>query len=199
MTIIRKLGLLSLAAAGAIYAISGGAQAAEPLKIGFIYVGPIGDHGWSYQHNVGRLALEKEFGDKVKTTYVETVPEGADAARAISKLASSGHNLIFTTSFGYMNPTLKVAKRFPKVRFEHATGFKRSKNVATYSARFYEGRHVVGLIAGKMTKTNVIGYVASFPIPERNPPWPGPVTLRTAVVAICPPCCWSSWVAAAPH
>jgi simple sugar transport system substrate-binding protein len=106
------------------------------------------------------------LGDKVKTSFVEKVPEGADAQRVISRLASSGHKLIFTTSFGYMNPTLKVAKRFPKVHFEHATGFKRSKNVATYSARFYEGRHVVGLVAGKMTKTNILGYVASFPIPE---------------------------------
>ena len=141
-------------------------QAAEKAKVGFVYVGPIGDHGWSYQHNQGRLAIARAFGDQIKTTYVESVPEGADAARVITKLAKSGHKLIFTTSFGYMNPTLKVAKRFPKVRFEHATGFKRSKNVSTYSARFYEGRHVVGLIAGKMTKTNILGYVASFPIPE---------------------------------
>ena len=143
-----------------------GQAADNRTKVGFVYVGPIGDHGWSYQHNVGRLAVNNAFGDKVKTTYVESVPEGADAARVITKLARSGHKLIFTTSFGYMNPTLKVAKRFPKVKFEHATGFKRSKNLATYSARFYEGRHVVGLIAGKMTKSNVIGYVASFPIPE---------------------------------
>ena len=143
-----------------------GQAADKKTKVGFVYVGPIGDHGWSYQHNVGRLAINNAFGDKVKTTYVESVPEGADAARVITKLARSGHELIFTTSFGYMNPTLKVAKRFPKVKFEHATGYKRSKNLATYSARFYEGRHVVGLIAGKMTKSNVIGYVASFPIPE---------------------------------
>jgi basic membrane protein A len=141
-------------------------HAADPAKVGFVYVGPIGDHGWSYQHNQGRLAIAKSFGNKIKTTYVESVPEGADAARVITKLVKTGHKLIFTTSFGYMNPTLKVAKRFPKVKFEHATGFKRSKNVSTYSARFYEGRHVVGLIAGKMTKTNVLGYVASFPIPE---------------------------------
>lgn len=166
MTARRKLSVLSGLVAGAMFAITGAAQAADPMKVGFVYVGPIGDHGWSYEHNQGRLAIEKAFGDKVKTSYVEKVPEGADAARVISKLAQSGHDLIFTTSFGYMNPTLKVAKRFPKVKFEHATGFKRSKNVATYSARFYEGRHVVGLIAGKMTKTNVIGYVASFPIPE---------------------------------
>ena len=141
-------------------------RAGDPLKIGFVYVGPIGDHGWTYQHNQGRLAVEKEFGSKVKTTYVEKVPEGADAQRVITKLASSGHQLIFTTSFGYMNPTIKVAKKFPNVKFEHATGFKRAKNVSTYSARFYEGRYVAGHLAGKMTKSNVFGYVASFPIPE---------------------------------
>jgi len=141
-------------------------QAGDPLKIGFVYVGPVGDHGWTYEHNQARLTVEREFGNKVKTTFVESVPEGADAQRVIKKLATSGHNLIFTTSFGYMNPTLKVAKSFPNVKFEHATGFKRSKNVATYSARFYEGRYVVGHLAGKMTKSNVFGYVASFPIPE---------------------------------
>jgi len=162
--------LMSLAAAAVIataLATSAGAQAqSQPLKVGFVYVGPIGDHGWSYQHNQGRLAVEKELGDKVQTTFVEKVPEGADAQRVINQLASTGHKLIFTTSFGYMNPTIQVAKKHPDVYFEHATGFKRDQNVATYSARFYEGRHVVGLIAGKMTKTNTIGYVGSFPIPE---------------------------------
>jgi len=138
----------------------------EKTKVGFIYVGPIGDHGWSYEHNQGRLAVEKAFGDKVETTYVESVPEGADAQRVIGKLASSGHKLIFTTSFGYMNPTLQVAKRNPDVMFEHATGFKRADNVATYSARFYEGRYVAGHLAGKMSKSGVLGYVGSFPIPE---------------------------------
>ena len=142
------------------------AVSSDPLKAGFIYIGPTGDHGWTYQHDQGRLAIDQALGNKVKTTYVEKVPESADAARVLSKLASTGHNLIFTTSFGYMNPTLKVAKKFPKVKFEHATGYKRSENVSTYSARFYEGRHVAGLIAGKMTKSNVLGYVASFPIPE---------------------------------
>ncbi len=142
------------------------AQAADKLKVGFVYVGPIGDHGWTYRHDVGRLAVEKAFGDRVETSYVESVSEGADAERVIRQLASTGHGLIFTTSFGYMNPTVKVAKRFPKVKFEHATGYKRGKNVSTYAARFYEGRTVAGLIAGKMTKSNVIGYVGSFPIPE---------------------------------
>ena len=150
----------ALVAAG----VSTGAQA--QLKVGFVYVGPIGDHGWSYQHNVGRLAIEKALGAKVQTTYVESVPEGADAQRVITKLASTGHGLVFTTSFGYMNPTVRVAKKFPKVKFEHATGFKRAANVSTYSARFYEGRYVVGKIVGKMTKSNILGYVASFPIPE---------------------------------
>jgi basic membrane protein A len=158
-----KLSAVALAAGLALGA-AGPAQA--QLKIGFVYVGPIGDHGWSYEHNQGRLAIEKALGDKVKTTYVEKVPEGADAQRVITKLVQTGHGLIFTTSFGYMNPTLRVAEKFPKVRFEHATGFKRADNVSTYSARFYEGRYVVGKIVGKMTKSNVIGYVGSFPIPE---------------------------------
>ncbi|MEM7528700.1 MAG: BMP family ABC transporter substrate-binding protein [Pseudomonadota bacterium] len=140
--------------------------AAEPLKIGFVYVGPVGDHGWTYQHDQGRQAVEAEFGDKVKTTFVESVSEGPDAERVIRQLAASGHELIFTTSFGFMDPTIKVAKQFPDVKFEHATGFKRAENVSTYSARFYEGRHVIGLIAGKMSKANKIGYIASFPIPE---------------------------------
>jgi len=160
-------GIRRAAVAGiATLALVSSVHAAEKLKVGFVYVGPIGDHGWSHEHNQGRLALEKEFGDKVKTTYVESVPEGADAERVITKLAKSGHKLIFTTSFGYMNPTLKVAKRFPKVKFEHATGFKRAKNVSTYSARFYEGRYVVGHLAGKLSKSGILGYVASFPIPE---------------------------------
>ena len=142
------------------------AQAADPFKVGFVYVGPIGDHGWSYQHDQGRLAVEKHFGDKVKTTYVENVPEGADAERVIRNLAKTGHDLIFTTSFGFMNPTLKVAKQFPKVTFEHATGYKQAKNVGTYISNTYEGRYVAGFVAAKVTKSNKIGYIASFPIPE---------------------------------
>ena len=161
---IRKLAASAFALAVA-FSI-GTASAADKTKVGFVYVGPIGDHGWSYEHNQGRLAVEKAFGDRAKTTYVENVSEGPDAARVIQQLARGGHSVIFTTSFGFMNPTLKVAKRFPEVKFEHATGFKRSKNVATYSGRFYEGRHVIGLIAGKMTKSNTVGYIASFPIPE---------------------------------
>ncbi|MGZ0187704.1 MAG: BMP family ABC transporter substrate-binding protein [Alphaproteobacteria bacterium] len=159
--VMTKLAAFSVAAL-----IAGGSFAAEKTKVGFVYVGPIGDHGWSYEHNQGRLAIEKEFGDKVETTYVEKVSEGPDATRVIQQLARGGHDVIFTTSFGYMNPTLKVAKQFPKIKFEHATGFKRAANVSTYSGRFYQGRTVIGLIAGKMTKTNTIGYIASFPIPE---------------------------------
>ena len=144
--------------------LSGNAVAADDSVAGFVYVGPIGDHGWSYQHNEGRLAVEKELG--IKTSYVESVAEGADAERVIRQLAAAGNKIVFTTSFGYMNPTNKVAKQFPDVKFEHATGYKRGNNVSTYSGRFYEGRAVIGTIAGMMTKTNVIGYVASFPIPE---------------------------------
>ena len=138
----------------------------EPTKVGFIYVGPIGDGGWTYEHDQGRLAVEEAFGDKVETMYQENVPEGADAERAMTQMALAGADLIFTTSFGYMDPTINVAAKFPDVKFEHATGFKRADNVSTYSARFYEGRAVQGHIAGKMTKTNTIGYIASFPIPE---------------------------------
>ncbi len=163
----KRIAIAGLSAfALAVVGVAGGAGAAEPVKVGFVYVGPIGDHGWTYRHDQGRLAVERAFGDKVKTTFVESVKEGADAERVIQQLAATGHALIFTTSFGFMNPTLKVAKRFPNVRFEHATGYKRSKNVSTYMARFYEGRTIAGIIAGHMSKTNVVGYIASFPIPE---------------------------------
>ncbi|WP_417513169.1 BMP family ABC transporter substrate-binding protein [Minwuia sp.] len=142
------------------------AQAAEKLKIGFVYCCPVGDLGWSYEHDQGRKAIEEALGDQVETTFVESVADGPDAERVIRQLAQGGNDLIFTTSFGFMNPTVKVAKKFPDVRFEHATGFKQADNVATYSARFYEGRYVIGLIAGEMTETNTVGYIASFPIPE---------------------------------
>ena len=136
---------LLVAAASAALALPGVVQAEDPLKVGFVYVGPVGDHGWTYRHDIGRQAIEEKFGDAVETTFVESVPEGADAERVIRTLASSGHDLIFTTSFGYMNPTVKVAKQFPDVKFEHATGYKRADNVSTYSARSYEGRAVIGL------------------------------------------------------
>lgn len=161
---LRNLALAAMMTAGAFSAQL--AEAADKLKIGFVYVGPIGDHGWSYQHDQGRLAIEKAFGDKVETTYVEKVSEGPDAERVIRQLAASGHKLIFTTSFGFMDPTINVAKQFPNVKFEHATGFKTAKNVSNYSARFYEGRYIIGKIAGHLTKTNKVGYIASMPIPE---------------------------------
>ncbi|SDE60728.1 simple sugar transport system substrate-binding protein [Paracoccus isoporae] len=138
----------------------------EPLKVGFIYVGPVGDGGWTYQHDLGRQALEEEFGDRIETTYIESVPEGADAERAITQLALAGNDIIFTTSFGFMDATIAVAEKFPDIKFEHATGYKRAENVATYDARFYEGRAVMGTIAGHMTESNRIGYIGSFPIPE---------------------------------
>jgi simple sugar transport system substrate-binding protein len=140
--------------------------AAAPLKIAFVYVGPVADGGWSYQHNLGRLALEKEFGPKIETTYVESVPESADAERVIRQLAAKDYSVIFATSYGYMEPTLKVAKLFPKVHFEHATGYKTSANMVTYEARFYEGAYLLGVLAGRMTRTNTLGFVGSFPIPE---------------------------------
>ncbi|MCO4823784.1 MAG: BMP family ABC transporter substrate-binding protein [Amylibacter sp.] len=162
MNLIKTL----LAGAALATGLAGAATAQDKLKVGFIYVGPTGDFGWSYEHDQGRKAVVEAFGDKVETSYQESVPEGADAERVMTQMALSGHKLIFTTSFGYMDPTLNVAKKFPDVKFEHATGFKRADNVSTYSARFYEGRTVIGHIAGNMTKTNTIGYIASFPIPE---------------------------------
>lgn len=162
---LRLLGAAALAAAVIPFA-AGTAGAADPLKIGFVYVSPIGTAGWTYQHELGRRHIDKVYGDKIKTTYVEKVPEGADAERVIRQLAQGGNTLIFTTSFGYMDPTIKVARRYTKVTFEHATGYKRRKNVGTYIARFYEGRYLAGIVAGKMTKSNVLGYVGAFPIPE---------------------------------
>ncbi|MBC7193235.1 BMP family ABC transporter substrate-binding protein [Marinobacter sp.] len=142
------------------------AMAEDPLKVGFVYVGPIGDHGWSYQHDLGRLALEEHFGDKVKTTYVENVNEGADAERTIRRLAQAGNDVIFTTSFGFMNPTARVAQQFPDITFLHATGYKRADNLGTYLSATYEGRYVTGVAAGLVTESDTLGYIASFPIPE---------------------------------
>ena len=144
----------------------GTAASAADVKVGFVYVGPIGDYGWTHEHDKGRLAVEEHFGDRVETIYQESVAYGADAERVITTMAMQGVDLIFTTSFGYMDPTLSVAEKFPNIKFEHATGFKRSENVSTYGGRFYEGRAIQGHIAGKMTKTNKIGYIGSYPIPE---------------------------------
>ncbi|NNF81016.1 MAG: BMP family ABC transporter substrate-binding protein, partial [Rhizobiales bacterium] len=162
----RKILQTSAGAAATLPLIGAPAFGADPLKVGFVYLGPIGDHGWSYAHEQGRQDAIKHFGDKIATTIVENVAEGPDSERVIRNLAQDGHDLIFTTSFGYMQPTLKVAKRYKKIKFEHATGYKRAKNVATYNARFYEGRAVCGTIAGHMSKSGVAGYIASFPIPE---------------------------------
>ena len=142
------------------------ARAAGADLICFVYVSPIGDAGWSYQHDQGRKQMEAALSGKVTTKYVENVPEGSDAERVIRELAQSGCRVVFTTSFGYMNYTEKVAKQFPKVVFMHATGYKTGPNLGIYNARFYEGRYLAGVIAGKMTKSNVLGYVAAFPIPE---------------------------------
>jgi len=137
-----------------------------PLKIGFVYVAPIGDAGWVRQHEEGRKAVAAALGDQVKTSYVENVAEGPDAERVIRDLAATGHKLIFTPSFGYMEPTLKVAREFPDVKFESITGYKTAANVAVANARYYEGRYLAGIAAGRMTQSNVAGYVAGFPIPE---------------------------------
>ncbi|MFZ9391213.1 MAG: BMP family ABC transporter substrate-binding protein [Betaproteobacteria bacterium] len=142
------------------------AQSSGPLKIGFVYVSPIGDAGWTTQHNMGRLEMEKALAGKVTTSFVEKVSEGADTERVIREMATSGHRLIFATSFGYMNAVEKVSKEFPKVAFMHATGYKSGPNFGNYNARFYEGRYIAGMVAGRTTKSNVLGYVAAFPIPE---------------------------------
>jgi basic membrane protein A len=163
---MRKFMIAGAVAALAVAAGVVGAPAADKLKVGFVYLGPVGDFGWTYQHEVGRQAVVKHFGDKVETSYLENVNEGPDSERAIEQLARTGHKLIFTTSFGYMDFTVKVAKKYPDVYFEHNTGYKRDKNLATYSARFYEGRYIQGQIAAKMSKTGVLGYIVSFPIPE---------------------------------
>ena len=142
------------------------AAATEPLKIAFAYVGPVGDGGYTFAHDQGRLALEKEFGDKIKTSYVESVPEGADAERVLRDMAANGNKLVFGTTFGYMEPIQKIAPDFPDVKFEHATGYKTAANVSTYGSRTYEGAYLAGIIAGSMTKSNVLGVVGSVPIPE---------------------------------
>ncbi len=161
-----RLLFLAVGAVSAVAATTLLAPAADKLKVGFVYVGPIGDFGYTYQHEVGRRALQKALGDQVETNFLENVSEGPDAERSIEQLARSGDKLIFTTSFGFMDATVKVANKYPNVFFEHATGFKHGKNLAIYNARFYEGRYIQGQIAAKMSKTGTIGYIVSFPIPE---------------------------------
>jgi simple sugar transport system substrate-binding protein len=163
---MRRIVLAAAAVALAAGSSLGVAVAQEKLKVGFVYVGPVGDFGWTYQHELGRRALVQTYGNRIETTYLENVNEGPDAERSIQQLARAGHQLIYTTSFGFMDSTVKVAQRFPNLHFEHATGYKREKNLATYSGRFYQGRYIQGQIAAKMSKTGVIGYIGSFPIPE---------------------------------
>lgn len=167
MTTISRRTLIKGAGAVAGASLVGApAFAQDKVKIGFVFLGPIGDFGWTWAHNKGREAVEAALGDKIETIYVENVAEDASAIPVIRDLAQQGCKLIFTTSFGYMDQTLEVAAEFPDVKFEHCTGFKRSDNVATYNSRFHEGRAVLGTIAGKMSKTGVLGYLGSFKIPE---------------------------------
>ncbi len=184
MTDVQKRSLLKLAALTTVAAAmlvgcgkkpeaeapapapAAAAPKAEPLKIAFIYVGPVSDGGWTFAHDNARKALEKEFGDKIVTSFVESVPESADAEAAFREKASQGNKMIFGTTFGYMEPMLKVAPEFKDVKFEHATGYKTSDNMRTYDSRTYEGAYMAGVIAGKMSKTGTLGVVASVPIPE---------------------------------
>ena len=158
--------IIALTTSAAMLGFATAASAQDKTKICFIYVGSKTDGGWTQAHDIGRQALQAEFGDKIETPFLESVPEGPDAERAIERMARSGCALVFTTSFGFMDATIKVAEKFPDVKFEHATGFKSAANVATYNSRFYEGRYIQGLIAAKMSQKGVAGYIASFPIPE---------------------------------
>jgi simple sugar transport system substrate-binding protein len=162
----RRNLLGSAAAAATIVDLGARLRAQEQVKAGFVYVGPVGDHGFTYRHDVGRKDLEAALGDQVETSFVENVSEGPDAERVIRQLAAAGNDIVFTTSFGFMNPTVRVAQQFPDVKFEHCTGYKTADNLAVYNARFYEGRTVIGHIAGRISQTGTIGYIASFPIPE---------------------------------
>src|SRR6056300_733329 len=162
MNIIKTIVL----AAAVVFSMAVGASAADKVKVGFIYVGPIGDHGWTYRHDIWSQPKEEANGDKIEKALFVSVPKGPDAERVMGKMGRDGADIIFATSFGYMQSMAKVAKEFPNVKFEHATGYKQSENMATYGLRLYQARHVQGIIAGMMTKTNKICYVAAFPIPE---------------------------------
>ena len=167
MAIITRRTFMQAAGAAATLPVLGGkAFAADKVKIGFIFLGPVGDYGWTWAHNKGREQVEKELGDKVETVYVENVQEDASAIPVIRDLAQQGCKLIFTTSYGYMDQTIAVAKEFPNVKFEHCTGYKRADNVATYNSKFHEGRAVLGTIAGKMSKSGTLGYLGSYKVPE---------------------------------
>jgi basic membrane protein A and related proteins len=164
--ISRRNLIKTAAAASALPLVAGQAKAADPLKVGFIYLGPIGDFGWTWAHDKGRKAMETALGDKIVTTYVENVKEDASALPVLRDLAQQGHKLIFTTSYGYMDQSVQLAKEFPDVKVEHCTGYKRADNLSTYNSRFHQGRAVLGTIAGMTTKTNTIGYLGSFKVPE---------------------------------
>jgi basic membrane protein A len=163
-----RAGALALAAmlADAAFAQTAAPPAKEPLKVAFVFVSPVGEAGWTYQHNLGRLAMEKAHGARVQTTVVESVAEGADSERVMRDLAAQGHQLVFATSFGYLEPAMRVAAEFPEVKFEHAGGYKTAANLNTYNARYYEGRYLAGLVAGAASRSGVAGYVAGFPVPE---------------------------------
>ena len=161
---MRKI-LVAAAAAGLVIAAAGGAHAAK-LKACWVYPGPHNDGGFSEQHDIGRQDVQKALGDKVETSYVESVQEGPDSERVIERLARSGCGIIFTTSFGFMDPTLTAAHMFPNVKFEHMSGYKTAPNMSTYNLRWYQGRYVMGQIAAKVSKTGIAGYIVSFPIPE---------------------------------
>lgn len=164
---MRHLVHTSLGTAALLVATAlSGAGPQEPVKVGFVYVGPVGDSGWTFQHDLGRRQMEAALKGKVTTRFVENVPEGADSERVIREMAQSGTKVIFATSFGYMNPALNVAKNFPGTIFMHATGYKTAPNLGIYNGRFYEGRYLNGVVAGKLTKSNIVGYVGSYPIPE---------------------------------
>ena len=167
MTILTRRNFIKTAAAASTLPLMGRAAFAdEPLKVGYIYLGPVGDFGWTWAHEKGRKAMVDHFGGKVVADYVENVNEDASATPVIKDLAAQGHKLIFTTSFGYMDQTLEVAKDYPAAKFEHCTGYKHAGNVATYNNRFHEGRAVQGIIAGHMSKTGTVGYLGSFKVPE---------------------------------
>jgi len=164
--ISRRTLIKTAGAAATLSALGRPALAAEKIKVGFVFLGPIGDYGWTWAHNQGRLMVEKELGDKVETVYVENVNEDASAIPVIRDLAQQGCKLIFTTSYGYMDQTIQVAKEFPDVKFEHCTGYKRADNVSTYNSKFHEGRACLGTIAGMMSKSSTLGYLGSYKVPE---------------------------------
>jgi basic membrane protein A and related proteins len=158
--------IFSIAAVSLCASSSANAQTAPPLRVAFVYVSPIGEAGWTHQHDLGRIAMQQALGDRVKTTVVESVSEGADSERVMRDLAQQGHTLIFATSFGYLEPALRVAAEFPGVKFEHAGGYKTAANLNTYNARYYEARYLAGMLAGKTSRSGTAGYVAGFPVPE---------------------------------